>query len=97
MVDVLGNFAAKEDTANGLNKVWECYVADINPTNATEMFRTVILCENGAPVIGWQPRLSAEEEAKRTYTIFGRESLGVGDWGLTNAASGFFHVKVEMP
>ena len=26
--------AAKEDAANGVNKVWECYVAGLNPTNA---------------------------------------------------------------
>lgn len=63
----------------------------------TDVFRTVISIKDGVPVIDWEPKLSAAEEAKRTYTIFGRESLGVGDWGLTNAASGFFRVKVEMP
>ena len=34
--------AAKEDAANGLNKVWACYVAGLNPTNATDVFRAVI-------------------------------------------------------
>ena len=29
---------AKEDAANGLNKVSECYVAGLNPTNATDVF-----------------------------------------------------------
>lgn len=90
--------AAKEDAANGLNKVWECYVAGLNPTNATAAFRTVIsIGADGAPVIGWEPKLSAAEEAKRTYTIYGRESLTDGDWGPTNAASRFFRVKVSMP
>ncbi len=80
-----------------MNKVWECYVAGISPTNATEKFRTVISWENGAPVIGWQPKLSAEEETKRTYTIFGREALGVGGWTTpTNALHRFFKVGVEM-
>ena len=52
--------------------------------------------ENGAPRISWMPRLSAEEEAKRVYTVIGRESLEAGAWGPTNAASRFFKVKVEM-
>lgn len=90
--------AAKEDAANGLNKVWECYVAGLNPTNATDVFRTVIsIGADGEPVIGWEPKLSAADEAKRTYTIYGRESLTEGSWGPTNAASRFFRVKVSMP
>lgn len=90
--------AAKDVAANGLNKVWECYVAGLNPTNATDVFRTVIsIGADGAPVIGWEPKLSAADEAKRTYTIYGRESLTEGSWGPTNAASRFFRVKVSMP
>ncbi len=51
--------AAKEDSANGLNKVWECYVAGLNPTNAMDVFRTVIsIGEGGAPVVGWDPDLN---------------------------------------
>ena len=30
--------AAKELAANGVNKVWECYVAGLNPTNAASRF-----------------------------------------------------------
>ena len=90
--------AAKEVAANGQNTVWECYVAGLNPTDETVAFRTVIsIGADGEPVIGWEPKLSAEEEAKRTYTIYGRESLTDGDWGPTNAASRFFRVKVSMP
>ncbi len=49
------------------------------------------------PVIGWEPKLSTEEEAKRLYTIYGREALDAGDWATsTNAASRFFKVKVEL-
>ena len=90
--------AAKDGAANGQNTVWECYVAGLNPTDETNMFRTVIsIGADGEPVVGWEPKLSAEEEAKRTYTIYGRESLTDGDWGPTNAASRFFRVKVSMP
>ena len=90
--------AAHATAENGVNKVWECYVAGLVPTNATDIFRTVISMENGRPQISWEPRLSEEEEAKRTYTIYGRESLTDGEWMTpTNAASRFFHVKVTLP
>ena len=84
--------------ANGVNKVWECYVAGLNSTNATDIFRAVISMDGGKPLISWEPRLNAEEEAKRTYTIYGRESLTDGEWTTpTNAASRFFKVRVTMP
>ncbi len=90
--------AAKDTAANGVNKVWECYVAGLVPTNATDVFRAVISISDGKPQISWEPRLSAEEEAKRTYTIEGRESLTDGEWTTpTNAASCFFRVRVTMP
>ena len=41
--------------------------------------------------------LSAAEEAKRAYTIFGRASLGTGEWTTpTNSLHRFFKVEVEM-
>ena len=83
--------------ANGVNKVWECYVAGLVPTNVTDVFRTVISMEGGKPQISWEPRLNAAEEAKRVYTIYGRERLDAGGWTTpTNAASRFFRVKVNM-
>ncbi len=49
------------------------------------------------PMVGWEPKLSAAEEAKRAYTIFGRESLGTGGWTTpTNSTHRFFKVGVEM-
>ncbi len=90
--------AAKEDAANGVNEVWECYVAGLNPTNATDMFRTVILWKDGKPVIGWDPDLNeGGTKQERVYTVLGRESLTQGSWGPTNAASRFFKVKVALP
>ena len=81
-----------------MNKVWECYVAGLVPTNAADLFRTVISISDGKPQISWEPRLSADEESKRTYTIYGRESLTDGEWTTpTNAASHFFKVRVTLP
>ena len=80
-----------------MNKVWECYVAGLVPTNAVDVFRTIISFPGERPTISWEPRLAPEEEAKRTYTIYGRESLAEGGWTTpTNAASRFFKVGVEM-
>ena len=81
-----------------MNKVWECYVAGLNPTNATDVFRAVISMKNGEPVVGWEPDLNeGGTKHERVYTVEGRESLTIGDWGPTNAASRFFRVKVSMP
>ena len=87
--------AALATAANGVNKVWECYVAGISPTNAADLFRAVISMENGNPIIGWEPKLSAAEEAKRVYTVEGKAHL-TDAWAPTNSASRFFRVKVEM-
>ena len=65
--------------------------------NASELLRTIISFADGAPVIGWEPRLSAAEEAKRTYTVEGKEKLTDAEWAPTNSASRFFRVKVTMP
>ena len=36
---------------------------------------------DGAPVVEWSPKLSAAEEARRRYTIYGRAGLESGaEW-----------------
>ena len=66
---------------------------------ASAAFRTVILWNDGAPKISWEPKLEPEEEAKRIYTIYGRESLtDASGWTTpTNATHRFFNVSVEIP
>jgi hypothetical protein len=88
--------AAHATAANGMNKVWECYVAGLSPTNAASVFRTVISFDNGEPVVSWEPKLSPEEETKRTYVIEGKANL-TDTWSPTNSASRFFRVRVGMP
>ena len=89
--------AAKETAANGVNKVWECFVAGLVPTNATDLFRAVISMENGAPVVGWEPDLNeGGTKHERVYTVEGKENLA-DSWAPTNSASRFFRVKVSMP
>ena len=89
--------AAKETAANGVNKVWECFVAGLVPTNASDVFRAVISMENGAPVVGWEPDLNeGGTKHERVYTVEGKENLA-DSWAPTNSASRFFRVKVSMP
>ena len=87
--------------ANGVNKVWECYVTGLDPTDGSAAFQTTFsLDENGDPVIGWTPKLSPEEEAKRNYTEMGKTNLLDGGWvPVTDSNRGgmrFFSVTVEM-
>ena len=79
--------------ANGANAVWQCYVAGLDPTSATNRFLADIVFDgNGDPIVGWSPDLGAARE----YEVEGKASLS-DDWGPTNASSRFFRVKVSLP
>ncbi len=94
-----GNYesAARATAANGVNKVWECYVAGLNPTNAAEVFRAVISFKNGKPNVSWNPDLNeGGTKHERVYTVEGKANL-TDSWAPTNSASRFFRVKVSMP
>ena len=88
-----------------MNKVWECYVAGLVPTNATELFRAVISIDGGKPVIGWTPDLNeGGTKQELVYTVEGRASLAEGDWEELRIENGelrigncrFFRVKVAL-
>lgn len=96
--------AANAMAANEVNKVWECYVAGINPEDPAAKFEATIEIVDGKPVVRWNPPLSAEEELKRTRKILGKRSLDDPDgWqDMTTiddpdaAGFRFFKVSVEM-
>ena len=97
--------AATATAANGMNKVWECYVAGISPTNAAARFEaTIEMGADGKPVVTWTPPLAPEEEAKRMRKVLGKRTLvPTEDWvDVTDEADPdaagyrFFKVKVEM-
>ena len=90
---------ANDDALNGVNKVWECYVAGLDPMSATNRFlATIGFDEDGAAEVKWSPDLNEDgTKHERVYTVEGKEALSDPDWGPTNAASRFFRVKVEMP
>ena len=90
--------AAKATAANGRNKVWECFVAGISPTNETARFTAKIEMRDGVPVVTWEPDLNTNGVV-RTYKVYGRETLeNGGSWQYpTNSLHRFFKVTVEMP
>ena len=69
-----------------------------DPTDTNSVFTAAITMVDGAPVVEWSPKLSAAEEAQRTYTIYGKASLESGEaWhSPSNALDRFVMVGVEM-
>ena len=90
--------AAKKTAANGHNKVWECFVAGISPTNETAEFLAKIKMQGDTPVVTWEPDLN-KNGVIRTYKVYGSETLeNGGEWQYpTNSLHRFFKVTVEMP
>ena len=84
--------AAAFATARNGRKVWECYVAGLDPTDETDDFIATIEMVNGEPQISVGGR---GERPGRVYTVEGKENLG-DSWGPTNATSRFFHLKVRV-
>ena len=87
--------AAKAAAANGM-RVWECYLAGLSPTDAAAEFKvkSFSVKEGGEVVVEWEPDLRETAE-DRSYVVEGAATLG-GAWGVTNAASRFFRVRVGM-
>ena len=97
--------AANAPAANGVNKVWECYVAGIDPTDEEARFEaTIEIGADGKPEVKWNPPLSEEEAAKRTYRTYGKKTLDPKEgWtdvtdveDLDAAGWKFFKAAVEM-
>ena len=90
--------AANATAANGLNKVWECFVSGTNPTNETSRFKAKIEMVDGMPSVTWDPNLNTNGVI-RTYKVYGKETLdGGGEWQYpTNSLHRFFKVEVGLP
>ena len=82
-----------------MNKVWECYVAGLDPTNATDRFlATSVIDETGAATVKWTPDLNAGgTKAERLYIVEGKAGLLDKNWGPTNESTRFFRVRVKLP
>lgn len=109
LVAAEGNYAAAAaaTAANGVNKVWECYVAGISPTNETARFEARIEFDAaGKPVVTWTPDLNENgTKHERVYRVLGAKALGaaaqwddVTDLADPDAAGyRFFKAKVSLP
>ena len=87
---------------NGVNgcPVWHSYVAGLNPTSATSVFKAVIAIVDGKPAVSYTPELDDAAKAERVYTVFGKARLTDADWTAVTdgneSAFGFFKVTVRM-
>ncbi|MCR5414096.1 MAG: hypothetical protein K6F50_05135, partial [Kiritimatiellae bacterium] len=89
--------AAVSKAANGANRVWECYVAGLDPTNETSTLKATISFDRaGNPVIGFDPARPDWTPAG-WYKIQGKASLGESAWGTTNSTTRYFRVVVDIP
>ena len=89
----------KKDAQGNSLFVWQDFVAGTDPTKVDDVFHATITMVDGAPHIGYTPELSAEEAAKRTYTIYGKAKLQDEEWSIVNGNESeynFFKVTVEM-
>ena len=87
----------KKDAHGNDMYVWQDYVAGTDPTDTNSVFTAKVEMVDGLPVVTWEPKLTAGEEAQRSYTIYGKANLTDKMWhSPTNAADRFFKVEVEM-
>lgn len=85
--------AANAPAANG-RPVWECYVADISPTDADTDFKVSFALENGQWILKPVPNHTPD----RVYIVEGSDRLTPDAiWGPTTASNRFFRVRVELP
>ena len=84
-----------KSTRSADNPVYQNCVAG---TDVNSVFTATIRMVDGAPVVEWSPKLSAAEESRRRYAIYGKSGLGAGEkWhSPTNSFDRFFKVEVEL-
>jgi hypothetical protein len=93
--------AARSTAANGINAVWQCYVAGLNPEDANDrLVAHIAMRPDGTPDVSWTPVLQPAEATLRTYTIKGKVQLDDPVWIPVAAGKEqnyhFFIVTVEM-
>ncbi|MCR5839564.1 MAG: hypothetical protein K6G94_08010 [Kiritimatiellae bacterium] len=89
--------AAVSKAANGLNSVWECYVAGLDPTNETsKLTATISFDAAGNPVIGIDPS-RPDYTPDEWYEVQGKTNVTDATWGSTNSMSRFFRVLINTP
>lgn len=87
--------AAFAIAANGINSVWECYVAGLDPTVPSSVFRVDISMDGNDPRIDWTPDLGVA----RDYRLEGRTKFGDSDGWKSPVTDDhrFFRARVALP
>ena len=76
-----------------MNKVWECYVADLDPTDPEDDLKvTIEMKSDGTPEVS----ILSGESAERVYEKQGTPAPS-GPWDIPDESSRFFRVKVSLP
>lgn len=87
-------------------KLYESYIAGLDPTDPKSTFRTMIGFEDGKPVVSWDPALNGMDEnghckktGVRTYRVLGSTDLKTWSEVIDGEESkyNFFKVNVEIP
>lgn len=91
--------AAKAKAANGVNTMWECYVAGLDPKSADQRFAAGLSFMDGKPMVSYAP---AGQDG-RVYTVYGKKSLADATEDWTDVADTpepdayrFFRVGVSL-
>ena len=73
--------------------MWECYVADLDPTKAEDDLKvTIAMKPDGTPEVS----ILSGESPDRAYETQGAPKPG-GPWEEVTEESRFFRVKVRVP
>jgi len=90
----------KHGPAREALKVWHDFVAGTDPLNEDSALTATITMPGGIPRIGWMPKWSDEEAAKRTYTTWGKAQTLSDGWEKVESGQEadyrFFRVTVEL-
>ena len=87
----------RERAANARHTVENCYVAGLDPRDATAEFRACVTVRDGQVRISWMPNLNTGA-VTRVYAVWGRTDLATGSWERpARPWHRFFKVTVAMP
>ena len=85
---------ALSPAANGINRVWECYLAGLDPTNPDSVFVGALQMVRGEPTLSWSQNLGTA----RHYIVEGKTDLSCDKWSRDlGKGARFFRIVVEPP
>lgn len=97
LAEALGKTTGKVDRDGRQLRVWDDYVAGTDPTDPDSRLKMTVELVDGKVRLSWTPDQNADG-VSRIYTLYGRTSLGEGDWvSPVKPNHRFFRVMVSLP